>query len=54
MDQERNQNPAARSLLIGISSLYAYIYCLIVSNALTSMPVFGGAMYLCGQVTLEF
>ncbi|MBR1686112.1 MAG: hypothetical protein IJ708_13340, partial [Clostridia bacterium] len=54
MDQERNQNPAARSLLIGISSLYAYIYCLIVSNALTSMPVFGGAMYLCGQVALEF
>lgn len=54
MSRERNLNPASRSLLIGISSLFSYMYCLVVSNDLTNMPIFGGAMYLCGQVAVEF
>ncbi len=40
--------------MLGLSSMYAYIYCLVVSNELTALPIFGGAMYLCGQVVLEF
>lgn len=54
MNSKTLQSPSARSLMIGISSLYAYIYCLLASNELTSMPIFGGAMYLCGQVSFEF
>ncbi len=54
MDRKNFQSPSARSLMIGISSLYAYIYCLLASNELTSIPFFGGAMYMCGQVSSEF
>lgn len=54
MDRKNLPSPSARSLMIGISSLYAYIYCLLASNELTSIPIFGGAMYMCGQVSSEF
>ncbi len=54
MSRKRLQSPSARSLTIGISGLYAYIYCLLASNELTGIPIFGGAMYICGQVSLEF
>ena len=29
--------------------LYGYIYCMLVSNMLVDMPLFGGALYLCGR-----
>ena len=54
MNDRGRQSPASRSLMLGLSSMYAYIYCLLVSSELTSIPIFGGAMYLCGQVVKEF
>ncbi|MCR4883565.1 MAG: hypothetical protein K6A68_08345 [Clostridiales bacterium] len=54
MNSKAYRSPSARSLMVGISSLYAYIYCLLASNELTMMPIFGGAMYMCGQVATEF
>ena len=35
-----------------VSQLYGYIFCMLVSNALTDMPLFGGALYLCGRMIL--
>jgi len=36
---------------IGLDSLYAYLYCIVLSRVLTDAPLLGGAMYLCGRVT---
>lgn len=32
-----------------LSELYGYIYCMLVSSAVVGMPLFGGALYLCGH-----
>ena len=32
-----------------MSQLYGYIYCMLISNVLVGMPLFGGALYLCGR-----
>ncbi len=37
-----------------LTGLYAYIYCMMVSQALTLMPVYGGALFMCGQVVTVF
>ena len=37
-----------------MSQLYGYIFCMLVSNALTGMPLFGGALYLCGRMILVY
>ena len=34
--------------------LYAFIYCMMASNALSAMPLYGGALYMCGRVTAVF
>ena len=41
-------------LRAAISQLYGYIYCMILSNMLTDMPVFGGVLYLCGEAVVIF
>lgn len=46
----RQRNP----LISALGGLYAYIYCMMASNTLTGMPVFGGALYMCGQVAIVF
>lgn len=38
----------------GMSQLYGYIFCMLVSNTLTGMPLFGGALYLCGKLILVY
>ena len=37
-----------------ISQLYGYIYCMLLSNTLVGMPLFGGALYLCGRSVMVF
>ena len=37
-----------------LTGLYAYIYCMMVSQALTDMPVYGGALFMCAQVATVF
>lgn len=32
--------------------LYGYIYCMLVSNILVGMPLFGGALFLCGRAVI--
>ena len=32
--------------------LYGYIYCMLVSNILVGMPLFGGALFLCGRAAM--
>ena len=41
-------------LRAAISQLYGYIYCMILSNMLTDMPIFGGVLYLCGKAVIVF
>lgn len=41
-------------LLSTLTSLYAYIYCMMVSQALTAMPVYGGALFMCARVATVF
>ena len=38
------------SALIG--PMVGYIYCMLVSNLLTGMPLFGGALFLCGRAVM--
>lgn len=39
-------------LRAAITQLYGYIYCMILSNMLADMPVFGGVLYLCGKAVI--
>jgi len=35
-----------------IGQLYGYIYCMLISNILVGMPLFGGALFLCGRAAM--
>ena len=41
-------------LRAAITQLYGYIYCMILSNMLTGMPLYGGVLYLCGKAVIVF
>lgn len=41
-------------LMTDMSSLYGYIYCMLVSEGLSGMPIYGGALYMVGRVTTVF
>ena len=43
-----------QTMLTTLTGLYAYIYCMMVSQALTSMPVYGGALFMCARVATVF
>lgn len=43
-----------QTMLTTLTSLYAYIYCMMVSQALTDMPVYGGALFMCARVATVF
>lgn len=40
--------------LAALNGFYAYMYCMMISNALVDMPILGGALYMCGQVAMVF
>ena len=39
-------------LSTAMSHLYGYIYCMLLSNALSGVPLYGGALYLCGRAVM--
>ncbi len=43
-----------QTLITTLNGLYAYIYCMMVSQALTAMPVYGGALFMCARVATVF
>ena len=50
-----NRQTRERSILSAtVSQLYGYIYCMLVSNALLGMPMYGGCLYLCGRAVRVF
>ncbi len=50
-----NRQTRERSMLSAtVSQLYGYIYCMLVSNALLGMPMYGGCLYLCGRAVRVF
>ncbi len=54
MSRTKIASPALRSLMWGLNSQFSYIFCLLVSNALTGIPIFGGALYMCTRVGVLF
>ncbi|MBQ3486258.1 MAG: hypothetical protein IJA77_12240 [Clostridia bacterium] len=43
-----------QSMLTTLTSLYGYIYCMMAAQALTGVPIYGGALFMCGQVAAVF
>ncbi|MBR6965552.1 MAG: hypothetical protein IKH81_00505 [Clostridia bacterium] len=41
-------------LWASITQLYGFVYCMILSNMLTELPVYGGVLYLCGKAVIIF
>lgn len=39
---------------LSVSSLFSMLYCIIASQAIVDGPLFGGALYLCGQIAVLF
>ena len=37
-----------------IGTLYSYLYCVMASNVLLSMPILGGALFLAGRIAVLF
>lgn len=42
------------TIVTALNGLYAFIYCMMASSALTDMPIYGGALYMCGRVAAVF
>ena len=40
--------------MTSLHGLYDYLYCMLVSSILVALPVFGGALFMCGQVASVF
>ncbi len=45
---------SAMMTLMSLSNLYAFMYCVLVSRSLVSMPIFGGALFMSGQTAAVF
>lgn len=43
-----------QTMLSMLTGLYAYIYCMMASQALTDMPLYGGALFMCARVATVF
>lgn len=54
MLKSRRPKPQGRSILSAMSGLYAFIFCMLVSQSLVDMPIFGGALLLCARVADAF
>ena len=56
LDTGMKKNRRRRSALLmdTLGDVYAFIYCMMISSALTDMPLLGGALYMCGRVTMVF
>lgn len=45
---------SAMMTLMSLSTLYAFMYSMLVSRTLVSMPIFGGALFMSGQAASVF
>lgn len=45
---------SAMMTLMSLSNLYAFMYCMLVSRSLVSMPIFGGALFMSGRAAAVF
>lgn len=52
MSQRREATDLGR--LVGLGNLFSYMYCLMASMALVRSPLFGGALYMCAEISLVF
>ena len=52
MDRQREQETNAVGSFMTIGTLYSYLYCMLASNVMLSLPILGGAMYLAGEIVL--
>ena len=53
MEQKRSTGGSYRSLMT-IGNLYSFLYCMMASNVLLSMPILGGTLFLTGQSAVMF
>lgn len=53
LPQNQPSSHAVRSFM-AIGTLYSYLYCMLASNVMLSMPILGGALYLAGQAVILF
>ena len=53
MEPKKNTGGAYRSLMT-IGTLYSFLFCMMASNVLLSMPILGGALFLAGQSAVMF
>ena len=53
MQQQNHESTAVRGFMT-IGTLYSYLYCMLASNVMLSMPILGGALYLAGRSTVLF
>ncbi|MBE5769379.1 MAG: 1-acyl-sn-glycerol-3-phosphate acyltransferase [Clostridiales bacterium] len=51
---KKNRRRRSALLMDTLGDVYAFIYCMMISSALTDMPLLGGALYMCGRVTMVF
>ena len=51
MQQDHPSGSAVRGFMT-IGTLYSYLYCMLSSNVILSMPILGGAMYLAGRTAV--
>lgn len=52
MKESRSRTPGFS--MTSLHGLYDYLYCMLVSSILVALPVFGGALFMCGQVASVF
>ena len=53
MQENRQTNSAVRGFMT-IGTLYSFLYCMLASNVMLSMPILGGTLYLAGRCTALF
>ena len=51
---ERQMSAHQVSSFLTIGTLYSYLYCMLSSSVMLSLPILGGALYLIGQTTILF
>ena len=51
--ENRRAHSALRSFMT-IGTLYSFLYCMLASNVILSMPILGGALYLAGRTAAMF
>ena len=51
--KERRSRASGFSMT-SLHGLYDYLYCMLASSILVALPIFGGALFMCGQVAFVY